>query len=120
MQWFRAKLKISARLGIFALTVQIALAFGHVHLINFAHSDPSLASSTQSDPSAPTQPPAGDADNHCAICAAIHLTGSSFLPEGPQLPVSFASRPVEHINPAADVFIAPRRASFQSRAPPPA
>jgi hypothetical protein len=57
MQWFRANLKVSARLAIFALTVQIALAFGHVHLVNFAHYP--IASSTQSDPSAPTQPPAG-------------------------------------------------------------
>jgi hypothetical protein len=92
MQWFRANLKAGARLAIFALAVQIALSFGHVHLGSLAHAVPSLASATQSSPGAPTPPPARDADNYCAICATIHLTGSSFLPEEPQLPFLFASR----------------------------
>ena len=119
MQWFRANLKAGARLALFALTVQIALSFGHVHLGNLAHAVPSLASaSTQSTPSAPTQQPAGHADDYCAICATIHLTAISLLPPAPPLPVPFVARSVEHINSAAVVFIAPRRAPFQSRAPP--
>jgi len=118
MQWFRANLKAGARLALFALTVQIALSFGHVHLGNLAHAVPSLASaSTQSTPSAPTQP-AGHANDYCAICATIHLTAISFLPPAPQLPVPFVARSVEHFNSAAVVFIAPRRAPFRSRAPP--
>jgi hypothetical protein len=120
MRWFRAKLKAGARLALFALTVQIALSFGHIHLGNFRHAVPNLASaSTQSTPSAPRQQPAGDADDYCAICATIHLTAISFLPPAPQLPVPFVvARSVEHFNSAAVVFIAPRRAPFQSRAPP--
>ena len=120
MQWFRAKLKAGARLALFALTVQIVLSFGHVHLGNFGHAAPNLASaSTQSTSSAPTQA-AGHADDYCAICATIHLTAISFLPPAPQLPVPFVARSVEHFNSVAVVFIAPRRAPFQSRAPPPA
>ena len=119
MQWFRAKLKAGARLALFALTVQIVLSFGHVHLGNFAHAVPCLASaSTQSTPSAPTQPPAGDADDYCAICATIHLTATSFLPQAPQLPMPFATQSVEHFNSVTAVFLEPRRAPFQSRAPP--
>jgi len=119
MQWFRANLKAGARLALFALTVQIALSFGHLHPGNFRQAVPSLASaSTQSSPSAPRQQPAGDADDYCAICATIHLTAISFLPPAPQLPVPFVARSVEHFNSAAVVFIAPRRAPFQSRAPP--
>jgi hypothetical protein len=120
MRWFRAKLKAGARLALFALTVQIALSFGHIHLGNFRRAVPSLASaSTQSTPSAPRQQPAGDADDYCAICATIHLTAISFLPPASQLPVPFVvARSVEHFNSAAVVFIAPRRAPFQSRAPP--
>jgi Protein of unknown function (DUF2946) len=119
MQWFRAKLKAGALLALFALTVQIALSFGHVHLGNFGHAIPSLASaSTQSTPSAPPQQPAGHADDYCAICATIHLTATSFLPPAPQAPVPCVARSVEHFNTAAVVFIAPRRAPFRSRAPP--
>ena len=119
MRWFRARLKAGARLALFALTVQIALSFGHLHLGNFRHAVPSLASaSTQSTPSAPTQQPVGDADDYCAICVTIHLTAISYLPPAPQLAVPFVARSVEHFNFAAVVFIAPRRAPFQSRAPP--
>jgi hypothetical protein len=121
MQWFRAKLKACAQLALFALTVQIALSFGHVHLGNFGHAVPSLASAgTQSTPSAPPQQPAGHADDYCAICATIHLTAISLLPPAPPLPVPFVARSVEHFNSSGVVFVAPRRAPFQSRAPPPA
>ena len=46
MRWFRAKLKTGARLALFALTVQIALSFGHLHSGNFRHAVPSLASAS--------------------------------------------------------------------------
>jgi hypothetical protein len=120
MRWFRANLQIGARLAMFALTLQIALSFAHIHLSTFAHATPSLTSSTQSDPSAPTQPPGGNADNYCSICAAMHITASSFLPKEPVLTIPFVSQPVGHFNLAAAVLIARRYASFQSRAPPPA
>ena len=119
MRWFRANLQIGARLAMFALTLQVALSFAHIHLNTFAHATPGLTSSTQPDPSAPTQP-GGDADNYCSICAAMHITANSFLPKVPVLPIPFVSQPVGHSNPAAAVFIARRHASFQSRAPPPA
>jgi hypothetical protein len=121
MQWFRAKLKAGAGLALFALTVQIVLSFGHVHLGGFAHAAVYLSStSTTSTSPAPNHPPAGDPDNYCAICATIHLTGSSFLPEGPRVPIPVATQLVEQFKPVTAVFIEPRRAPFQSRAPPPA
>jgi hypothetical protein len=121
MQWFRAKLKAGAGLALFALTVQIVVSFGHVHLGRFAHAAPYVTStSTPSTSPAPNQPPAGDPNDYCAICATIHLTGSSFLPEGPRVPIPVAAQLVEHFNPVTAVFIEPRRAPFQSRAPPPA
>ena len=121
MQWFRAKLKAGAGLALFALTVQIVLSFGHVHLGRFAHAAPYLTStSTPSTSPAPNQPPVRDADDYCAICATTHLTGSSFLPEGPRVPIPVATQLVEHFNPVTAVFVEPRRALFQPRAPPPA
>ena len=113
MQWFRAKLKIGARLAIFALALQIALSFGHVHLGDIRHAVGDL-----SVPSASTQQPVSDADDYCAICASIYLVASSFLPQASQLPALFARRPTSHFDRAAILRVAPRRAPFQSRAPP--
>ena len=51
MRWFRARLRAGARLALFALTVQIALSFGHVHLGDFRHAVGGLAAAgTQSSP----------------------------------------------------------------------
>jgi hypothetical protein len=118
MRWIRAKLRAGAGVALFALTVQIALSFGHIHLGNVQHASAIASTGTQPSGSTPTQHPLGEADDYCAICATIHLTAISFLPPAPQLPVPFVARSVEHFNSAAVVFIAPRRAPFQSRAPP--
>jgi hypothetical protein len=119
MQWFRARSKASALLALFALTVQIALSFGHVHLGEFKHARGSLAAAgTSSVPSDPPQQPINDADGYCAICATVHLAATSLLPQAPQLPVPFAAGPVEHANYVAAGSFPARRAPFQSRAPP--
>ena len=119
MQWFRANLRVGARIGLFALTLQIVLSFGHVHLGDLRHSTDRLAvAAAQPGPSDPLQQPISDADGYCAICAAIHLAGTSLLPQAPQLSVPFAGQPVEHANFIPATSLSPRRASFQSRAPP--
>jgi hypothetical protein len=119
MQWFRANLKLGSRLALLALTLQIVLSFGHVHLGDFRHTVGGLASAgTQSVPSAPTRQPASDADEYCAICAGIQLAATSLLPQAPRLPVPLASRPLEPVNCAAAISFSARRAPFQSRAPP--
>jgi hypothetical protein len=66
----------------------------------------------------PAHHPANDAGDYCAICAMIHLASTSFLPDAPQLPVSFPSQAIEHFDHGAFVFVARQRTSFQSRAPP--
>ena len=119
MRWVRARLGAGSRLALFALTLQIALSFGHVHLGDFRHTGGGLAAGgTPSAPSAPTQQPVSDADDYCAICATIHLAATSLLSQAPQLPVPFAVRRVEHSNCVAATFFSKRRAPFQSRAPP--
>ena len=118
MRWFRATLRTGAQLALFALTVQIALSFGHIHLGNVQHASAIASTGGQPSGSTPTQHPVGDADDYCAICATIHLTATSLLPQAPQLPVPFAVRQVEHSNCAAATFFSTRRAPFQPRAPP--
>jgi len=108
----------SSWLALFALALQLALSFGHVHLHDIGSTGVKVAG-TQA-PSAPSSPdhPAGDADDYCAICATIHLASTTFLPGLVQLPVLFVARPVEHIDRVTTVFAAPHRSFFQSRAPP--
>jgi Protein of unknown function (DUF2946) len=119
MRWVRARLGAGSRLALFALTLQIVLSFGHVHLGEIRHAGGGLAAAgAQPAPSAPTQHPVSDAADYCAICATIHLTATSLLPQAPQLPVPLAAQPVRHVNYTAATTFSSRRAPFQSRAPP--
>jgi hypothetical protein len=121
MRWVRTKRRWSTWLALAAMALQLVLSFGHIHLKKLA-SDSVIASATTSKaPSSQqdrTQHPANEADDFCAICATIHLTSSSFLPDAPLLAVPHASRTIEHFGHFTFVFISPRRAAFQSRAPP--
>jgi Protein of unknown function (DUF2946) len=105
---------------LFALTLQIVLSFGHVHLLGGRgySTDRLSVAGTHSVPAHQQQQPIGDADDYCATCASIHLAATSLLPQTPQLSVPFAVQPVEHANFILANSLSPRRASFQSRAPP--
>jgi hypothetical protein len=121
MRRVRNNKRFGGWLALFALAVQLVLSFGHVHLEGIrggAGAGISLAAERPVSPTSPAQHPANDADEYCAICAAIHLASSTFLPDAPQLPVPFVSQPIEHFDYVAFVFIAPQRTAFQSRAPP--
>ncbi len=122
MRWFRTQRGFGSGLALFALTLQLVLSFGHVHLYGVRGGSATAtvmagAKAPASLPS-PAQYPANDADDYCAICAAIHLTATSFLPQVPQLSVPFASQTIEHVKHVAFAFVAPQRSPFQSRAPP--
>ena len=122
MRWIhRTNRRWSTWLALAAMALQLVLSLGHVHLEKLA-SGPAIASmaaSTAPSPQQnPIQHPANEADDFCAICATIHLASSSFLPDAPLLPVPFASRTIEHFGHFSFIFVSPRRAAFQSRAPP--
>src|SRR5262245_62047887 len=103
--WFRSRSRWGSYLALFALVVQLALSFGHVHLEGGApvsgHASalfavhPSNASAAAVDPADKEFPAL--ADDHCPICTLIHLAGTlvpATAPALPQLavfsPVSFA------------------------------
>jgi hypothetical protein len=120
MRCVRYDRRFGTWLALFALALQIALSFGHVHPGDFRHAGSALAAAagTSSAPSAPAHHPVNDADDYCAVCATIHLAATSLLPQTLPLPVPFAARAVEHVNYTAATFFPTRRAPFQSRAPP--
>jgi hypothetical protein len=120
MRWILHNRRFGSCLALAALALQIAVSFGHVHLdgVHRAFAPVTVAGSDAQASQLPAPRPGDDGDDYCAICATIYLAANSFLPPAPQLPVPFASRPIEHFDRVAAVFIASRRAAFQSRAPP--
>jgi hypothetical protein len=120
MRWVRTNRGCGCWLALAAMALQLVLSFGHVHLDKLASASGTVATArAPSSPLSPVKHPANDtADDYCAICAAIHLVSTSFLPERPTLPLPFAFLIIEHFTEVAFVFVAPQRPSFQSRAPP--
>jgi hypothetical protein len=112
--------RFASWLALAALALQLVLSFGHVHLdgVRRAAPAPTVAGASVHTLQIPAHEPGDDGDDYCAICASIYLAANSFVPQAPQLPVPFASQAIEHFDRDAIVFITPRRAPFQSRAPP--
>jgi hypothetical protein len=103
------------------MALQLAFSFGHIHLDKFgSRFDAVIVAEIKAPASTPwpTQHPANDADDYCAICATIHLASSSFVPDAPQLPSPFVLRSVEHFHHVAFIFVAAQGIAFQARAPP--
>jgi Protein of unknown function (DUF2946) len=122
MRWLRCDRRFGTWVALFALALQFAVSFGHVHLEGITRTDPArLASASVGHLShslvAPPPGTGGD-DDYCPICASVYLTANSFVPAAPVLPVPSASSAVKHFNPSARFFVAPRWSGFQSRAPP--
>jgi hypothetical protein len=121
MRWVRTNRRWGTWLALAATTLQLVLSFGHIHLEKPTSNSVVASVAASKAPSSqqnPTQHPANEADDYCAICATIHLASSSFLPDAPLLPVQFASRTIEHFGYFNFIFVSPQRAAFQSRAPP--
>jgi Protein of unknown function (DUF2946) len=84
MGWFRSRSRWGSYLALFALVVQLALSFGHVHLEGgtpiSGHAStllgvhPSTASAAAVDPAGKETPAL--ADDCCPICTLIHLAGA--------------------------------------------
>ena len=108
-----------AALALFALALQIALAFGHIHLRDFAGVPGVVVAQ------APTAPdPASDhnnghsTDDYCLICAAAKLAGTLVLPSqiALALPVSSTDEPQVYV---CSAFCGRMdHALFSARAPP--
>jgi hypothetical protein len=122
MHWVRRRLRAGSWAALFALAIQVALSFGHVHLDYLQdRSQPAVASLQLQDGDGTA--PAGDSNpsgerDYCAICAALSLTSNSVLPT-----VSLLITPISHDHEWQRDY-SPQRTSFvidflfQARAPP--
>jgi len=104
---------------LFAIALQLAVSFGHVHAKEFAGtSGPAAVAETPAD-NLPAQVPAGG-DRHpdCAVCSAIHIAGTSLLPIAPWI-VEFATQGAALAVISFTAAVPRERARpFQARAPP--
>ena len=123
MRWFRLRQRWGSYLALAALVFQLAIACSHVHL-DHAHlghaeshaGDAAIAAGADHGPEAPSTPEGPDQD-HCAICALIHLTQTLVAPTAPilALPVAFERHALIAV---ATELTAPHPALFRARAPP--
>ncbi len=127
MGWFRAYRNIGGRLALFALAVQFYLSFAHIHPDDIygpvgnslLAAEKVALPAVESVRALPAHAPWYSDDALCPICETMYLLGTSSVPETPQvLPVASISRPAERPAIIAALVLAPRRALFQSRAPP--
>ena len=98
---------------------QFVLAFGHVLGLD-EHAPASSHSALSLQQTAPdtSGDPAGLPDDGCPICLTLHMAASGVLPSAPL--VALPDRLVPPYQQAVVRFdvVAPRHASFQTRAPP--
>jgi hypothetical protein len=119
MDWIRRHIGLGSWAALLALTIQLYLSFGHIHLEDFQAAPTAIAASPQTQSNNPADDDHGPAGHDfCAICAALSLTASSTLPTAAVLAI-----PVDHpLAWAVDVRTAQRpygvHLPFQARAPP--
>jgi hypothetical protein len=128
MRWLRSNIRGFSRLALFALALQIALTFGHVHLDGF-FGGLAAASAQAAQPADQSATPLakahgqgqksqGLADFDCPICALIQLASTSAPSVAPPLPVplltggSMLETPGEPGAAVSPLF------AFQARGPP--
>jgi hypothetical protein len=137
MKWFRSNIKHGSRLALFAVAVQLVLAFGHFHA-GFANAGISLPSgATQSEQSRADrpgtadgvaravperQPSHNDSDREpgdiCAICAVVAMANTALFAPPPLLPLPQAAEFSYVTSGAEFAHLNSPRVVFQPRAPP--
>jgi hypothetical protein len=110
--------RFAGTLALFALALQIALSFGHIHLRDFP-GVPGVgqARATTTDP-AGNNNPNHPTDDYCLICAAANLAGTLVVPDTVALPVPLDATDTRY---GYFYFQSPGRidhALFRARAPP--
>jgi hypothetical protein len=132
MRWFRSNMRLGSWCGLFALAIQLAVSFSHVHLDGFgnrlaggfsarlATQTPSVLPNTAQplpkQPDAPSSPPIGG--DLCPICTLIHLAGSLLPATPPSLPTPVLVSPIR-LTISVDREHGPAHPRlFQARAPP--
>ncbi|MBN8964784.1 MAG: hypothetical protein J0H89_05240 [Rhizobiales bacterium] len=119
MGWVRTHRRSAAVTALFALLLQLTLAFGHVHGVKAG--EPPAAASAATGNAAGSSPPDSDHrhnDDYCAICAAMTLLSVAQAAAAPALPPRSGFAAAGLIAADAAVRVAFEHVAFRSRAPP--
>lgn len=77
---FRSNRGIATWVAFFALALQLALSFGHVHLGNVGGGSATWSATDTVPSPSPEKNPTGLAGDFCAVCANISLAATVVLP----------------------------------------
>jgi len=129
MRWFRANRLFGGCLALFALAIQLAVSFAHIHPQDLSprpevgfdtkySTTRGLADGENSLGKRTDNHGGGLPHDNCAICASINLISSALTVQGPVLsvPANFHSVQLQSIGDFE--FQSNRYSLFQTRAPP--
>jgi hypothetical protein len=104
--------------ALLALTLQVGLAFGHVHGLHAV--EPALAATADAGHAAPSPTNGGDQDDtdYCATCAILALLTGAQTASAPVVAPPAAPATIEVTFFFEAACIDSRCAAFRSRAPP--
>jgi hypothetical protein len=124
MGWWRYR-RGAAGLGLFALSLQLLLSFGHIHLdalVSGSSTPQAAAEQARSDAGHDRghgQVPPGLPDDDCPICQAMHIAAAGLLPAPPAVPVPYQFDRLSPDSALKRVSVQSlRHVLFQTRAPP--
>lgn len=120
MRWFRQRCRHVTAGVLFALAVQFAATFGHVHADQFTDAAAAIAESGGT--AAPPQSVGPDKHNnkadYCALCAALALLAGAQISAAPAVVAPFALVLAQvSLSPEA-ILSEAQDGAFQARAPP--
>jgi hypothetical protein len=129
MRWFRSHARLGAWFALSALALQLALAFGHIHLKDVLRpadaSGGSLIAALSPEPDAqgpavaPADRPSHEhEDEYCAIYAINSLIGCSQTAAPPAVPLPPTAGRVRVATSHQSLLAERRHAGWQARAPP--
>jgi hypothetical protein len=120
MRWFRTSRTFLGAIALFALALQIVLAFGHVHLPDFARVPGvtiALAQETGTDPTG-NKNTGHSTDDYCLICASVTMVGTLVVSGVATLPAPIASSGAWYGRFCTALCDRVSHAPFRARAPP--
>ena len=118
MRWLRSNRRLWVWVALLALTLQLGLAFGHVHRPHAVQ--PALTAMADAGNTAASRTSGGGQDDtdYCATCAILALLTGAQTASAPVvvLPISSTSAEITFAPEAARIVA--QRAPFRSRASP--
>ena len=116
MNWVRKHIGNGSRLALFALAIQMMLAFGHYHAGRALPVPHGASIELAHLPSGPTHDQ--HAADHCDICAVVSMAGTMLAAAPPQIALPPTTGFVRVTASAAFRDLATVEVAFQPRAPP--